>query len=91
MLDSFNELQKGGSAFIPYVQGPMSSNGQDWNDQNPGFYPDGGPSGSLLIQSSQRAPNNTNPEMLISLGKRALTLLVCNESYLVMHLMNLII
>lgn len=48
--DSFNELQKGEvSAFIAYVKGPMSSNGQDWNDQNPGFYTDGGLNGSLSI------------------------------------------
>ncbi|KAK1357892.1 hypothetical protein POM88_051148 [Heracleum sosnowskyi] len=65
-----------GSTLVTYVQGPISLNGQDWNDQRPGNHTDGGLTGSLPIQRSPRAPNNTNPEMLFGLGKEAMTPLV---------------
>ena len=73
-VDNFIELQKGeGSPLVPSAQVPAFLNGQ-----SPVNDTDSGLNCSLPFQRLPRAPNNTNPEKLVDLGKEATTALVCN-------------
>uniref|UniRef100_A0A164XHV9 C2H2-type domain-containing protein n=1 Tax=Daucus carota subsp. sativus TaxID=79200 RepID=A0A164XHV9_DAUCS len=75
-LDNFIEMQKGeGSSLVLYAQDPAFLNGQ-----SPVNDTDSGLNCSLPFQRFPRAPNNTNPEKLVDLGKEATTPLVNSDT-----------